>query len=267
MDCTEAQRRILDGTAGDALRAHLEACPACHELARDRGALARLMESARPGGELPPGLLEALRQDLARERHPLARLRSLSTPTRVALALVGGLAVLALGLLKLRPDIHDYPVLRLVLELGSLGLVGLGVGWLWLRPLHRPPLPGWLAAALALLALALPWVISALPAAHTADPASLAGAGDDLVRRAVACFVYGSLIALPLALLLALLGRGARRRVRLALLPAAAGALAGLVSLNLHCPLTAPVHLLAGHAPIVLVAVLLAAAIHRVARR
>ena len=271
MDCIEARQRILDGEAAGEVRRHLESCPACAELARDGGALAQLLADGRGGGgeeqALPPGLLAAVQEDLTREQRITARLRSLSTPARVALALAGGLAILVVGLLKLRLDLGVYPVLRLVLELGSQGLVGLGVGWIWLRPLHRPALPAWLAFTMIPLALLLPWALSALPAAHAAHPASLAGIGDDLFRRAVACFLFGSLLALPLALLLALLGRGARRLVRLAVLPAAAGALAGLLSLNLHCPLTSPVHLLAGHAPIVLVMVLLVAAVYRLARR
>lgn len=270
MDCTEARQRILDAEmAAEGLREHLETCPACTALARDGGALARLLADGdtEPPAAPPPELLAAVQQDLARERGPLARLRSLATPARVALALAGGLVILGVGVLKLRPDLGVYPLLRFALELGALGVIGLGAGWLWLRPLHRPALPAWLAAALVLLALALPWALSALPAAHTAHPASLAGAGDDLVSRAVACFLHGSMLALPLALFLALLGRGTRRLVRYAVLPAAAGALAGLVSLNLHCPLTAPVHLLAGHAPIVLVLVLLAVAVVRLARR
>lgn len=270
MDCLEARQRILDNDAAEeGLRGHLASCPACAELAEDGGALARLLADSQSGqDEAPPsGLLAAVQKDLALEQRLTARLRSLATPSRAALALASGLVILVVGLLKLRPDLGVYPLLRLVLELGSLGLVGLGAGWLWLRPLHRPALPGWLAFTLVLLALLLPWALSALPTAHTAHHASLAGTGDDLVRRAVACFLFGSLLALPLALFLALLGRGARRLVRLAVLPAAAGAVAGLVSLNLHCPLTSPVHLLAGHAPIVLVMVLLVAAVYRLARR
>lgn len=268
MDCTEAQRRILEADTDAAeLRQHLMGCPACAALAEDDGALARWLAEGRAAEPVPSGLVAAVQQDLVRERRPLARLRSLATGTRIALAVLGGVLILALGLLKLRPDIGTYPVLRLALELGSLGLVGLGAAWLWLRPLHRPALPVWMTTALVVLALLLPWAISALPPAHLDHPASLGGTGDDLVRRATACFVYGALLGLPLALFLALLGRSARRLVRFAVLPAAAGALAGLVSLNLHCPLTSPVHLLAGHAPIVLVLLMLAALVYRAARR
>jgi hypothetical protein len=116
------------------------------------------------------------------------------------------------------------PLSTLLLELGALGLMGLGAGWLWLRPLHRPAPPRWLAQALLALALLLLWVLSALPAAHTAHPASLEGTGSDVIRRALPCFIYGSLLGLPPALLTALLGRGARRLVRLTVLPVAAGA-------------------------------------------
>jgi len=268
MDCSEARRRILGGEAGgDDLARHLADCPACAALAEDDGALARWLEDVeRPPG-VPGDLLAAVQQDLAGERGPRAGLRALTTPVRVALVLAAGLAVVGVGVLKLRPDLGVYPLWRLALELATLALLGAGAAWLWLRPLHRPGLPRWVPAALLALALILPWVLSALPAAHVGHPASLAGTGDDFVGRALACFLYGSLLGLPLALLAALLGRGGRRLARWVVLPAAAGGVAGLISLHLHCPLTSPAHLLAGHAPIVLVVVGMAVVAHMAARR
>ena len=102
------------------------------------------------------------------------------------------------------------------------------------------------------LAVLLPLVSGLLPVAHTLHPESLLGAGDDLMGRASACFVFGLLSAAPTAALLTLLSRQSGMDIlRLALVAGAAG-LVGVLALVVHCPITQPIHLLLGHGPVVL---------------
>jgi hypothetical protein len=244
MKCTEVRDKILQGEA-------LELAAA--QQPEDEG--------------LPPAMLGALQRELEQEASLRGRLRGLSTPVRLLLAAASLLLVGLSGLAAPRADLGLYPVLRLTLELTALGILALGGIWAWLRPLHRPAWPGWIAGLLLAAALLLPWVLAALPPAHLAHPASLAGGGDDLVARAVACFLYGAALAVPAALLTALLGRGGRSLVSLALLPALAGALGGLIGLQLHCPITGSAHLLAGHAPIGAALALVALLVHLLGRR
>ena len=260
MNCGEARTRILGGGDGgdeEALRRHLSSCPACAALAEDDAALAGWLDADAPSQKAPDGMLEALQAELAREVRPAARLRSLSTPARAAVAAAGAIGIVGVGLLGLRPDLGVYPPWRLAMELVALGLPALAGLWVWLRPLHRPALPRWLPAGLLALAVLVPWGLALLPAAHGAHPASVGGTGGDFVARALACFVHGGFLGALLAVLIALVGRGGRRLVRWALLPAAAAACTGLVSLQLHCPLTARAHLLVGHAPVVVALVAL----------
>jgi hypothetical protein len=99
------------------------------------------------------------------------------------------------------------------------------------------------------------------PQAHTAHPASLGGIGDEFVRRAVGCFVFGMLMAAPVLALLYLLDRGAHSSPLRALLGAAVAGVGGTLALHVHCPITHREHLLAGHAGITLFVVAAYAAV------
>jgi hypothetical protein len=89
-------------------------------------------------------------------------------------------------------------------------------------------------------------VIASLPPAHHDHAASLAGGGDDFVRRAVGCLIYGSTMAIPVALVLLLFGRERPSEPRAALL-AVTAALVGFAAVAAHCPIVLSKHLWAGH--------------------
>ena len=217
--------------------------------------------SALAAGEPAPdmdAIFDGLDAQVTAETGPLAWLRSRRPVLQRTLA-GGAVALIALVsfVLSGRVDIAVYPGARLALELGALSVMALSVMWVGLRPVFRAEVDPTLARAILAVTLLLPFALAALPMAHVDHPASLAGAGSDLVDRAWRCLAYGLATAAPVALLVAgmdtLVGAG-RQRARL--LASAAGA-GGLLALTLHCPITQPVHLLVSHAPVVVLTALI----------
>lgn len=207
-------------------------------------------------------LKAAVDRDIAREHGPAAWLRSRSTPARLALAAVA-VALLGGGTLlsSARPDLAVYPLGRmLVLLLALAGSIAL-MGTLALWPMHRPAPPrGFTRAAIFGAALGL-LVLYLLPAAHVDHPASLQAPGaQSLLVRALPCLAMGSAVALAGFLLLRALDRGGARR---ALLMAASGGLAANLLLQLHCPVTAPEHMLLGHLGVIALLLGMAALVER----
>jgi hypothetical protein len=214
---------------------------------------------ARLRGDSPPGAeLDALFRDtlgrVQAERGLSAYLRSRTTLVRVlcAVALVVALAAAA-ALAFLRPDFSVYPQLRMVLVLAVI-VGGLGVNaWLALRPLQLPALPAWAAPISAAAALVALLAFYMLPAPETGHPASVHAPGAAaLLARALPCIGIGTGLGLVVFLAFTLLHRGGVWR-GLAI-AAAAGLTANLV-LQLHCPLTAPGHMIAAHLGVALLLV------------
>lgn len=252
VDCRQVEQALIRGDAVDQgdLAAHLEGCLACQELAAAGPALVRALDSPDPAGADLGPLKAALARRLERERGPLAWLRSRATPVRIVLALAAALVTLvAVLLLTPRADLATYPTGRM-----ALALIPMLAGLAWLandalRPMHLPPATR-LRIGLALGAgLLIPLGLAIMPQAHTAHPASLVGMGEDFWPRAVACFVFGLITGLPVLVIAQLADRGGGWLGRLLLALAVAG-LAGNLALQLHCPITHPAHLLAGHASV-----------------
>jgi hypothetical protein len=228
--------------------------PRFEELELD-SSLTQLLTTAR---DAPPDapkidtdrLFAQLETSLEKERSVAGWLRSRATRVRWAFALLAIFVSAGLGLATLRPDASVYPLWRLGLELATATLAMLFGLSFFLRPIHRPRLPVALTIVSGALLVILGLVQGALPAAHLAHTASLAGAGDDLVARAIGCLLFGAIIGLPAGLLI----YGLDRRPRIGLLAGLIGGAAGLVGLHLHCPITHSAHLLAGHAPVPIVA-------------
>lgn len=228
-------------------------CPGCAELVADEGLLGLELGRAGSGGaELDIGaLLQRVEGEIARERGTIAWLRSRPTPLRVMLG-VAGAALVALGvvLLRHRVDLAVYPLGRLVAAVGAYALLAGVAVRSALRPLQQHALPRLFHRTVIAAAVLVPFAVAASPAAHFVHPASLAGAGDDLLPRAVQCFLFGGAVALPALGLLFALDRGAHHAWSTALASAAAAGLIGILALELHCPITHPIHLVAGHATV-----------------
>lgn len=251
MDCSGIQDILRSGGRPDTpeAQAHRETCGACRVLVSEDARLVGALDSL----DLPTGNLDSMLADLTgrleRERGLLAWLRSRSTQVRVGL--VGALgAVMALLALALTPraDLAVYPISRMALVVVGLTALATWTITHGLRPLHRPPrTTGWAILALALM---VPMALALLPVAHAAHPASLEGAGDDFLRRAMACFLFGAITGLPVLVLARFVDRRAHTNRVSGLLAAALAGLVGNLALQFHCPITHLPHLLVGHAAV-----------------
>lgn len=215
----------------------------------DEALSAELARWVRPDAMSAPDLNDlrlSLDTELAKERGPSAFLRSRSTPLRVLLLGVTllGLALLTL-LLRGRADLAVYPLPRMLLLVALMALWFLASAWLALWPLSRPALPSGLLKGFIAFGPVLLLMLYSLPAAHTDHVASLQPPGTvALLLRALPCLAFGAVIAAGTYSLLRAFDRGGQRAN---LLMASAGGLAANLLLQLHCPVTAPEHMLVGH--------------------
>jgi hypothetical protein len=219
-------------------------------------ALQAAVERARSGGPATDdlgGRWDGLRERLDRETGLRARLRDRPTAFRhAAVAVAVVVMVLAVWRGTPRPDLHVVPVVRSILVLGLYGAALVGLVWTGLRPIHRPALPRlvpWGAVLFGAVAVA---VVASLPAAHTSHPASLGGTGPDFVRSAVACFVFGTVTAIPVLVLARVSMRDDARLWSFGALLGVLAAVVGNATLYLHCPIVAPQHLWAGHVAVLI---------------
>lgn len=194
----------------------------------------------------------ALQAALEGERG-VGALRSLSTPVRLTIAVVM-VVLIIVGVLVATPrvDLGVIPVGRLIADLILLGGPLVLLVATFMHPLHRPPLGRVLRGVVIALAVFVVLASVLLPPAHLAHPASLEGLGDDYVKRAFSCFAFGVVVGLPMVFAVRLLGRSGRGAGRFVptVLVAAIAVLVGCLGLYLHCPITAPRHLVAGHATV-----------------
>lgn len=193
-------------------------------LRRDRDAFA---------AEPPPALSAALRAELDAPPSLRARLSSLSTPRRVAVAVAAISAILAAleATAGPRPDLISSGGGRLAGSLVVLlGVLVAGVAAV-LRPAHRSPLTEWARRGIALLGL-LPALLGALPGWW----GGLLASDAELPLFHTVCLVSGLVVAVAVALVLWLVDRASAAPVRRALGTAGVAGLTSFVALQLHCP-------------------------------
>jgi hypothetical protein len=187
---------------------------------------------------------------IAQERGFAAWLRSRPTPVRAMLASFV-LCVIVVGTMAvwLRPDFDVYPPGRMQAVLLSIaGLIVLELV-LVLWPLQLPAAPPWLMAAAVIGAPIGLFFWYSAPAAHLGHPRSIPPEGVGVSAfYAARCLVVGSIVAGGFYALLRGIDRGGTNRL---LLMAACAGLAGNLLLQLHCPTTAPMHLVIGHLGVV----------------
>jgi hypothetical protein len=187
------------------------------------------------------------------------RLREQPTLVRIVAALAGALLVpLLVFATWQRLDMAVYPGGRLGLDVAIYAVPAMFAVWIAVRGVHRSALPRVVEPGLVLLGLIGMLALVALPVAHHDHPASLLGVGDDLVPRARACFLTGTLAGIPVLLWVRALLRDDGPWWAVMVSMAIAAALVGALSVFLHCPLVSPLHLAAGHATILVPFVVLA---------
>jgi hypothetical protein len=187
-----------------------------------------------------------LQGKIVQERGFAAWLRSRPTPVRAMLvSFVLGVIVVVTMAFWLRPDFDIYPAAQMQAVLLSIsGLIVLQLV-LVLWPLQLPAAPQWLMAAAVIGAPIGLFFWYSAPPAHVDQPRSIATEGiGALIAHAVRCLMVGSIVAGGFYALLRGLDRGGTNRL---LLMATCGGLAGNLLLQLHCPMTAPMHLVIAH--------------------
>lgn len=252
MSCRDVQRAIRNGQTDDAsIWDHSETCDACAELLADSGALGEAL------AELPalPEVLEAPSPERAltsirSERGIRAWGRSRSTTTKVVALLIAiALVLTGVMLFHPRPDLEAYPIGRMAVVMGVLGLVAGTAGWARLRPLHRSPLGRRVEMLVAIVMV--PLALAVLPEAVTGHMASMNKGPFWPVT--LNCFMVGSLLGASIFVLVSWFERRTHVPLSVVGLSAAAMGVTGNLALQLFCPLTDPWHLLYGHASIGLV--------------
>jgi hypothetical protein len=209
------------------------------------GELPGLLRTAQPSPPDLDALFRELEQRVAAERGLRAWLRARPTALRTGLAWSAVAAVAAVVALAFRrPDMAVYPPARMAAALLVLG-AGFAISLLLaLRPLQRPGVPARTVALATSAVLVGVLVLYGLPPAHLAHPSSLHEPGLSVLLRAIPCLAIGMAIGGAFYGLLALLDRGGSRRAPVV---AVAAGLAANLALQLHCPVTAPLHMIVGH--------------------
>jgi hypothetical protein len=235
LDCVDIREALFSGRPLSASEAeHAASCPVCSQ-ALPEG------DAAEPAGKLFAEVEAAVQE----ERGPAAWLRSLPTPVRVFIGI--DVAAVAVGMTTLiwpRSAYGPVPTARIVTAVVVLGTLYVLVLRQALRPLQAAPANRRHVAAIFAAGLVVPLLFAIFPADGPADTAYQA------MRTAAACFWFGAAPGAVLVMALRLLDRGAHAVGDVALLAAVGGGLVGNAALELHCPSTAPLHLLLGHATV-----------------
>lgn len=220
---------------------HLEGCQSCAELFDNAAELGQALATMNA-----PLLDEEewlkLERTLRAEVGVRAWLRSRSTSQRVAVAASCAIAMVAIAALKPRTGLS---IARWEVAAWSalFALAAVACLLLSLASLGRRRAATWLELTIAIVALASPVAYATgLFAAVPEKPVA------SVIRTAMACFIYGSVLALPFVAAARMLDRRERLSASGALFLCGAGGLVGNVALLLHCGINDHRHLLLGHA-------------------
>jgi hypothetical protein len=259
MDCSDVERALVvcegESPSGSEIEAHLAGCEACQFLVGEGAPVALALAGTMTMTTMPPGatpelaeLEIAVGESLAAERGLLGRARALPRPARLAaIAVFALLEPVFFSRFLRRVDWTTYPAWRMAATLGIYALGVVILGWFALRPVYLAPLPRWAPRAILAVGLGLPALIAILPAVATTAPEAEVF---NYPGWAYYCFVDGGGLAVAVLLLARCLDRGAHGSRASALAAVSGAAFAGLIGLQIQCPINYPMHLLTGHATI-----------------
>jgi hypothetical protein len=195
--------------------------------------------------ELAP-IRDVVKSQVAEEVGLVSRLRALPTWQRIAMAFaLSALVTIATAIATPRADMALYPSGHMLALLAAMATLTFAASWRLLRPLHRPPPSAWSGWALLVMGVAAPFIMSLIPLAHEG---AAAGAGAAFAVGCAKCFGFGAALGLPVLLLAFLARRAHVDGAAVAALGGVAAGLTGNLTLQVHCPITDPHHLLLGHA-------------------
>ncbi len=182
----------------------------------------------------------------------LDRIRSQPTNAQHSMALRLSMVIaLAILVALRRPDILEYSIIRMTIAASLLVFAGIAALRFAQRPLHLPEASNRRRLATLLLVVAAPLVLALLPDAHTHDFLHF-HSSKAMWMLAGSCFLFGIATGAPLLVFtLAISPTGLRDR-RKFLMAGLSAVILGNFTLQLHCPITDPLHLLLGHAGVLL---------------
>lgn len=253
--CLEVREALAKGDPlSGAAEVHVAGCVICTGLSTEPS------ETDDDGA----ALFATVQAELNDERGLVAWLRSLPTQTRVvaAAAVAAGLIAL-IGVTLPRGRFAPMPIDRVVLVVTVLGALLALTLRLGLRPLQAAPPSAGLSLACVVGGLLLPFLFALVP--FSTKVAGIPGVS--FARITSGCFFLGATAGTLVVVALRALDRGAHGSRSAVLLAATAGGLTASAALELHCPATAPAHLLLGHATVALVLVLVYGAVSRQSAR
>ena len=224
----------------------------------DMDSLRQLLDedvSAASAGTQSPMAFEAMFDELAAEveaEEPTlrGRVRTMPTPARLALGAATGLCIggIVLAFVGLRGDLGSLNLPRLAASVGGVLAVGGVAAALALRGAHKAPL-GPAGQIAAIIALAMPFISVVIPGfwEGMTVPREMA------VIAILKCVALGSPIAVLTGTGVMLMTRWTRApQTRLALAGVAGGCV-GFAAQQLECPGADTMHMLLGHAGLLIV--------------
>jgi hypothetical protein len=245
VNCVDVREARLRGTPLSAeAAAHASECPICS---------ADTEEGAGETSELDE-LFRDIETKLGHEKGVLGWARSRSTTTRLliaASAVTGLTALSAVGIPRTR--FAPLPTERVVVVMGALAVLAAMMLRVGLRPAQTQAPPDRSLFIIVAAGLLLPVVTAFLPpGAHPFHEY----VQYTQTEATIGCFVIGAVTGALVVFVLRALDRTAHDSRPARVLAAVTGGVAGNLALELHCPVTAPAHLLLGHATVGMMLVL-----------
>jgi hypothetical protein len=199
------------------------------------------------GGSTRSALMESVQS-----RELLHRFRSWSSGQQFALQAGLSLIISLIVLSAMRRiDFPSYPAARMGIALLLLTIAGAGALKVAMRPLHISGIPPGARTIALLFALFAPLGLALLPDAHSGELLHLHGEKEMWIS-ALRCLLFGLITGAPLLLASWLISRTGLRTIGTLLMAALGAVVLGNFTLQLHCPVTEPLHLLLGHAGVLL---------------
>jgi hypothetical protein len=244
--CRAVQNKLVQGeTANAVVRAHIEDCPPCSELAADQAELAQLFALGSKDAPELQAMFAATQSRIAGDVGPIARIRRWSTTARVGLMLTAAAGLCTVVLLfRARADLAAIPLPGVGLRTcGLMAWVVLGLASA-MRPSHLRGLSNRQAWSLLAVAMLGPVWVALLPEMHTGHEASVV---QHFALQTALCFAWGTAVAIPVIGLWRVVERRVHPTARHLATAAATAAATANIALLLHCPLTDPAHMAIGH--------------------